>query len=93
MYLGAGLTLSGAAVLYESATLFRYALLFLLVVRLFVILYEEPTLRLSFATEYGSIADAPVAGGPNGEHRQILSDDTCGAASVGRSSTSLGFKW
>jgi hypothetical protein len=46
-------------------------------------------LRLSTA----SIADAPVAGGPNGEHSPVLCDHTRGAAAVGGCDLSRGFQW
>jgi protein-S-isoprenylcysteine O-methyltransferase Ste14 len=52
MYLGAGLALSGAAVFYQSMLLLGYAGLFLLMTHLFVVYYEEPTLRRTFDREY-----------------------------------------
>jgi protein-S-isoprenylcysteine O-methyltransferase Ste14 len=52
MYLGAGMALVGAALFYESAALATYALVFLLVMHLFVAVYEEPTLRRSFGDDY-----------------------------------------
>jgi protein-S-isoprenylcysteine O-methyltransferase Ste14 len=52
MYLGAGLALSGAALFNQSTALFGYAGLFLLVTHLFVVTYEEPTLRRTFKGEY-----------------------------------------
>ena len=52
MYLGAGLALSGASFVYESFALLGYAAGFFLVTHLFVLLYEEPTLRRSFGSEY-----------------------------------------
>ena len=52
MYLGAGLALGGAALFYGSSALLGYAAAFLLVTHLFVVLYEEPTLRRSFGSEY-----------------------------------------
>ena len=52
MYIGAGLALAGAAFFYRSAALFAYTGLFLLATHLFVIAYEEPTLRKSFPGEY-----------------------------------------
>jgi protein-S-isoprenylcysteine O-methyltransferase Ste14 len=52
MYIGAGLALAGAALFYESATLLGYVALFLLITHLFVVLYEEPTLRRTFGPEY-----------------------------------------
>lgn len=52
MYLGAGLALSGAALFYEAGVLWAYAGGFLVVMHLFVVLYEEPTLRQSFGEDY-----------------------------------------
>jgi protein-S-isoprenylcysteine O-methyltransferase Ste14 len=52
MYIGAGLALLGAALVYESLPLLLYFLVFWLVTHLFVVWYEEPTLRRSFGAEY-----------------------------------------
>jgi protein-S-isoprenylcysteine O-methyltransferase Ste14 len=52
MYLGAALSLGGAALFYQSVTLLVYGLVFLLATHLFVISYEEPTLQRTFGTEY-----------------------------------------
>lgn len=52
MYLGAALALSGAALFYQSAALLAFVAVFLLVTHLFLVLYEEPTLRRSFGTDY-----------------------------------------
>lgn len=52
MYLGAGLALAGAALLYGSAALLLYAILFLVAMHLFVILYEEPALRQVYGADY-----------------------------------------
>src|SRR4029434_6982754 len=52
MYIGAGMTLAGAALYYESVSLSIYAALFFLITHLFVVLYEEPTLRRTFGNEY-----------------------------------------
>lgn len=52
MYLGAALALMGAALVYRSFALAAYALAFLLVLHLFVLWYEEPTLRRLFGGEY-----------------------------------------
>ena len=52
MYFGAGLTLAGAALFYESLALLGYAGLFLVATHLFVVLYEEPTLERTFGEEY-----------------------------------------
>jgi protein-S-isoprenylcysteine O-methyltransferase Ste14 len=45
MYIGAGLALAGAALFYKSAPLLVYGCAFLVVSHLFVMFYEEPTLR------------------------------------------------
>jgi protein-S-isoprenylcysteine O-methyltransferase Ste14 len=52
MYIGAGVALASAALFYESWPLLGYAGLFLLVAHVFVVLYEEPTLRRTFGQEY-----------------------------------------
>ena len=52
MYIGAGMTLAGAALYYESLSILIYAGLFFLLTHLFVVLYEEPTLRRTFGDEY-----------------------------------------
>ena len=52
MYIGAGLALAGAALFYESLILLVYVLAFFLITHLFVIGYEEPTLRRTFGEEY-----------------------------------------
>jgi protein-S-isoprenylcysteine O-methyltransferase Ste14 len=52
MYIGAGLALIGAALFYQSISLFVFTGLFLLATHLFVVWYEEPTLRRKFGEEY-----------------------------------------
>jgi protein-S-isoprenylcysteine O-methyltransferase Ste14 len=52
MYIGATLALAGAALFYESVPLLAYAGLFLLASHIFVVWYEEPTLRRTFGQEY-----------------------------------------
>ena len=52
MYIGAGMTLAGAALFYESLSIFIYTCLFFLITHLFVVLYEEPTLRRTFGNQY-----------------------------------------
>ena len=52
MYIGAGMTLAGAALYYESLSIFIYTVLFFLITHLFVVLHEEPTLRRTFGDEY-----------------------------------------
>ena len=52
MYIGAALSLGGAALFYKSAPLLAYGAMFLLVSHLFVVSYEEPTLQRTFGPEY-----------------------------------------
>jgi protein-S-isoprenylcysteine O-methyltransferase Ste14 len=52
IYIGVGLALAGAALLYQSLPLLGYAGLFLLASHLFVVWYEEPALRRTFGQEY-----------------------------------------
>ena len=52
MYLGAGLALGGAALFYQSLALAGYTGLFLLTMHVFVVTYEEPTLRRTFGNDY-----------------------------------------
>jgi protein-S-isoprenylcysteine O-methyltransferase Ste14 len=52
MYIGAALALAGAALFFQSALLFAFVVGFLVVTHLFVLIYEEPTLRRSFGPEY-----------------------------------------
>ena len=52
MYIGAGMTLAGAALFYQSLPLLGYTGLFFLTTHLFVVFYEEPTLRRTFGDEY-----------------------------------------
>jgi protein-S-isoprenylcysteine O-methyltransferase Ste14 len=52
MYCGAGLALASAALFYQSGSLLGYAGLFFLATHLFVLSYEEPTLRRTFGSDY-----------------------------------------
>lgn len=52
MYIGAGLALAGAALFYGSWVLLGYGAVFALVTHLFVVVYEEPTLRATFGADY-----------------------------------------
>jgi len=52
MYLGAGLALGGAALFSQSLALAGYTGLFLLTMHVFVVTYEEPTLRKAFGNDY-----------------------------------------
>ena len=52
MYVGVILIVSGEAVVFEAWNLAGYALFLGLVFHLFVVLYEEPTLRKKFGATY-----------------------------------------
>ena len=52
MYLGAGLALAGAALFYQSFALLGYLGALLLITHVFVVAYEEPTLRRTFGKDY-----------------------------------------
>ncbi len=52
MYIGAALALAGAALFYKSPLLLAYTTAFLLACHLFVLTYEEPTLRRTFGADY-----------------------------------------
>ena len=52
IYIGASLVLCGEAVLFESLSAFEYAVGVFVFFHLFVILYEEPTLRCKFGESY-----------------------------------------
>lgn len=52
MYVGVLSILLGEAALFQSAPLIMYAVIWLLVVNLFVIFYEEPALRRQFGESY-----------------------------------------
>ena len=52
MYVTVGIILIGEALLFESAVLLAYPLVLCSVFHLFVVLYEEPTLRSMFGKSY-----------------------------------------
>ena len=52
MYLGGASALAGAALYYQSLDLLLFAVAFLAAAHLFVVLYEEPTLRRTFGEQY-----------------------------------------
>lgn len=54
MYLGAILSLTGAAVYYRSLGLATYLVAFTLWAHLFVVFFEEPRLRKAFGDEYAA---------------------------------------
>ena len=58
MAIGVGSALTGAALFYESWGLAAFVGMFFLIIHLFVVLYEEPTLRRMFGDEYAAYCDA-----------------------------------
>jgi len=52
MYLGAGFALVGAAAFYGSIAVLAYTGFLLLASHVFIVAYEEPTLRRTFGNEY-----------------------------------------
>lgn len=52
MYVGAGLALASAGLFYKSIPLLSYAALLGLITHVFVVFYEEPTLRRTFGNDY-----------------------------------------
>ena len=52
MYIGAAFALAGAALFYGSWVLLWYCVAFALITHLFVVAYEEPTLRATFGDAY-----------------------------------------
>ena len=61
MYIGATLGLAGTAIFYGSLSLSIYTAAFLLAAHLFVVFYEEPTLRKSFGAAGRSVLPASQA--------------------------------
>lgn len=56
MAIGVALVLIGAALFYQSVVLLGFTGLFVLTIHLFVVWYEEPTLRRMFGDEYEAYA-------------------------------------
>ena len=52
MYIGGGLALVGGSLYLGSLPVLGYAFLLLVVTHLFIVLYEEPTLRSTFGKQY-----------------------------------------
>lgn len=52
MFLGAAAAMSGAALYFQSMALLGYTAAFLLASHLFILVYEEPTLRRTFGNDY-----------------------------------------
>lgn len=52
IYWGVSFILGGEAIMFRSWVLVRYAIGFWLLAHLFVLLYEEPTLRRKFGAQY-----------------------------------------
>lgn len=57
MYVGAAIALAGAALFFRSSALLAFDGLFVLITHLFVVLYEEPTLRRLFGAEYDAYCE------------------------------------
>jgi protein-S-isoprenylcysteine O-methyltransferase Ste14 len=58
MYIGASTVLLGTALFYHSAALLAFAAGFLMIVHIFVVLYEEPTLERTFGAQYADYRNA-----------------------------------
>jgi protein-S-isoprenylcysteine O-methyltransferase Ste14 len=54
MYVGAGLALCGAALFYRSLALLGYVAVLFVASHMFIVFYEEPTLRRAFGRDYES---------------------------------------
>ncbi len=52
MYMGGPLVIAVAPLFYRSWPLLLYSAIFVVIAHLFVLLYEEPTLRRTFGPEY-----------------------------------------
>ena len=66
MFAGAAIAMSGAAVYYGSWWLFGYVVFFFTVTHLFVVTYEEPTLREAFGDAYAEYRAHVGRGWPGG---------------------------
>jgi protein-S-isoprenylcysteine O-methyltransferase Ste14 len=73
MYIGAGLALTGAALYYQALALLAFVAGFLLVTHLFVLFYEEPTLRQMFGGEYNAYCRTTRRWWPTGLFQQPAS--------------------
>jgi protein-S-isoprenylcysteine O-methyltransferase Ste14 len=58
MYIGVALVIFGEAVLFRSRYVAEYGVAMLLTAHVFVVLYEEPTLRRRFGQEYENYRQA-----------------------------------
>ncbi len=58
MAIGVGSALIGAALFFASWRIAAVAGVFFLIIHLFVVLYEEPTLRRTFGDDYAAYCDA-----------------------------------
>jgi protein-S-isoprenylcysteine O-methyltransferase Ste14 len=72
MYLGAGLALARAALFYESRALLGYCAAFAFVMYLFVVVYEEPTLRATFGAPYVRYCERVHRWWPRPRHVPLL---------------------
>ncbi len=57
MYIGADLVLAGAGLFYNSWAILAYCAVFALVTHMFVVMYEEPTLRATFGAPYAEYCE------------------------------------
>ncbi|MGD1107967.1 MAG: isoprenylcysteine carboxylmethyltransferase family protein [Terracidiphilus sp.] len=71
MYIGAALAVAGAALFYRSVALAAFVAGFLLVTHLFVVLYEEPTLRRLFGPDYQAYCQRVHRWFPAAHARQV----------------------
>lgn len=83
MAIGVGSALLGAALVYESVSLFVLAGLFMLGIHAFVVSYEEPTLRRMFGAEYEAYLARvnrwlPLRPVPRSESREMVRFDVFG---------------
>lgn len=71
MYLGAVTTLAGAALFYQSPALLVYCAFFIIAVAVFVVGYEEPTLRRTFGVDYERYCRRVGRWWPSGRNRDV----------------------
>ena len=77
MAIGAGSALVGVALFHKSLSFFIFGGLFMLAIHIMVVLYEEPTLRRMFGTEYAAYCAIVSRWLP---HRPVLTQSGDGSA-------------
>jgi protein-S-isoprenylcysteine O-methyltransferase Ste14 len=82
MYAGAAIALAGAALFFRSTALLAFAGLFVLVTHLFVVLYEEPTLRRLFGAEYDAYCERVRRWVPRLRAADVEAPDAIGGGSA-----------